>query len=274
MGSNIHSNADSVFRFTICCSHHLLQLIHESLQSLPTNGFHKAFNENLANINSILGNRFQQFKTFLYKQANIDDTWKFWSQFVLEDAMAYVGLFLAIRSGNWNLRMASMKLMAPICTAFDHPTYQKLISHHLADVLCMPPPVLAMLQQGAFVMNISGRSWHSVGIDEAHEMLINKACKTAIVRPSKDYINRIAHYIPYRTKTLENLKHQIFPESKIEKATITSGFTSNFDDKKFELNVQAQISAINDHSLLIVESSNRGLVNPFTKKRSVTKSEQ
>ena len=76
-------------------------------------------------------------------------------------------------------------------------------SHHLADVLCMPPPVIAMLQQGSFVISISG----------AHEMLINKACKTAIVRPSKD-------------------------------------------------------PAINDHSLLTVGCSNRGLVNSFSKKQA------
>ena len=249
-------------------SHRLLELIIQSLQSLPrrTCTFHEAFNHHLGNVNSMLGNSFQQFKEFLQKQANSDDTWKFWSQFVFEDAMGYVGLFLAIRSGNWNLRMACMKLMAPVFTAFNHPTYQKLISQHLADVLCMPPPVLAMLEQGAFVISISGRAWHSVGIDEAHEMLINKACKTSIVRPSKDYINRIAHYIPYRTKSLENLKHQIFPETKCEEVTITSSFTSKSDDKKYELNVQAQISAIKVYSLFPVEGSNRGLVNPFTKK--------
>ena len=34
-----------------------------------------------------------------------------------------------------------------------------------------------MFQQGAFVVSITGLTWHSVAIDEAHEMLTNKTCK-------------------------------------------------------------------------------------------------
>ena len=30
-----------------------------------------------------------------------------------------------------------------------------------------------MFEQGALVVSITGRVWHSVGINEAHEMLIN-----------------------------------------------------------------------------------------------------
>ena len=107
-----------------------------------------------------------------------------------------------------------MKLMAPLFTAYDHPIYQKLISSHLLDVLDMPPAILTMLHQGAFVVSISGRAMHSVGIDEAHEMLINKGYKSSLVRPSQDYINRIAHYLPYRTKAIENVKQQFFRETK------------------------------------------------------------
>lgn len=43
-------------------------------------------------------------------------------------------------------------------------------------------------------------------------MLINKACKTSIVRPSNNWI---AHYIPYRIKAMENLKQQLIPKAKI-----------------------------------------------------------
>ena len=60
--------------------------------------------------------------------------------------------------------------MAAMFTAFDHPTYQRVISQHLEDVLVMPAPVRTMFQQGAFVVSVSGRPWHSVGIDESHEI--------------------------------------------------------------------------------------------------------
>ena len=73
--------------------------------------------------------------------------------------------------------MMCMKQMAAVSTAFDNQTYQKLISRHIFDVLKIPESVLTMLLQGAlnFVVSISGRPWHSVGIDEGHEVLINKA---------------------------------------------------------------------------------------------------
>ena len=127
--------------------------------------------------------------------------------------MAYVGLYLAIRSDNWALRMNSMKTMAPLFTAFDHPTYQKVISNHTHDLLNLPE-VLLMFTQGAFVANISGREWHSVGIDEAHEMLINRQCKQAVVKPSEDYINRTASYLVYRTIAFEHLYKELFPEKE------------------------------------------------------------
>ena len=61
-------------------------------------------------------------------------------------------------------------------------------------MLTMPQSVMTTFQQGAFVVNITGRTWHSVAIDEAHEMLINKVCKISIVRLSPDYINIISRY--------------------------------------------------------------------------------
>ncbi len=73
-----------------------------------------------------------------------------------------------MRGGDWDLRIASIKQMAATFTAFDHPNYTKLMCCN-------------NVSQGAFVVNITGRAWHSVGIDESREMLINKSCKTAIV---------------------------------------------------------------------------------------------
>ena len=79
--------------------------------------------------------------------------------------------------------MACVKHMAPLFTTFDPSTYQQLIVRHIGDVLSMPQPLLT---RGDFVVSISGRLWHSVGIDEAYEMLINKSCKTSIVQQSAD----------------------------------------------------------------------------------------
>ena len=124
------------------------------------------------------------------------------SRLVFKDCMPYVSLFIAIRGDKWNLRMAALRQQT---TAFDHPIYQKFITNHIQDVLQMPEE---LFKTGGFTVSISGRVsisghvFHSVGLEESHDMLINKQ---AVVRPTKDYINIIARYIPLRIKYIEHL---------------------------------------------------------------------
>ena len=140
-----------------------------------------------------------------------DPNWKFWKQFVFVDALAYVGLFLAIRSGNWKLRVASIKLMAPIFTRFDHQTYRRVIAQHLVDMKSiLDNNIISTFRKGGFAVSLNGRPWHSVALDEVHDMKMNKECKTSIVCPSRDYLNRVAGYIPYRAKCSANLHMQLY----------------------------------------------------------------
>ena len=56
------------------------------------------------------------------------------------------GIYFSMLSGDWHLRVASIKQMAATFAAFDHPNYVKLISKHLDDILCLPQYVVTMLQ--------------------------------------------------------------------------------------------------------------------------------
>ena len=67
-----------------------------------------------------------------------------------------------------------VKQIATLFAAFDRPHYQKLLPCHLHEVLMMPQKVIG---KGAFVCSIDGNSMHSVALDEAHEMIINKDLK-------------------------------------------------------------------------------------------------
>lgn len=158
-----------------------LTAVTTEIQSMSTDNFPTAFNHYLDSKSITF-----KFCAFIQKMARTNDTWHFWVQFVFEDAMAYISLFLSIQSGDWDLRVASIESMAAVFTAFDHLTYQKVISQHLEDIATMPAPIIAMFRQGAFVVNVTGRPWHSVAIDESHEMLINKDCKTSIIHPIPD----------------------------------------------------------------------------------------
>ena len=97
-------------------------------------------------------------------------------------------------------------------TVFDHPMYQKLISQHIMYVLHMPAELVKYFEKGGSALSISGKVFHSVGLDENDEMLINKDVKKAVVRLSKDSINHIVNYIPHLVKSIDNFKSQIFPQ--------------------------------------------------------------
>ena len=68
-----------------------------------------------------------RFANYRHRLAESNDTLKFWLGFVFQDGLAYVGLYLAIRGGLWDLRLASLKEMCPVFTAFDHIHYLKML---------------------------------------------------------------------------------------------------------------------------------------------------
>ena len=72
-----------------------------------------------------------KFKNYVARMALIDDTWKFWHQFVFKDCLYCLALFVAIRYRN---KVSSLKLIAPLFETFDRTTYQQLIPNHLAGI--------------------------------------------------------------------------------------------------------------------------------------------
>jgi len=116
-----------------------------------------------------------EFSLFIKKMPD-DDIGTFWKQFVFEDAMPYIGEFFAMQSKDWYLRLANMKLMAPViyCLWQLHlpESYFTTFSRHCNH----------------YTGNASTRSicseylWPNMAIHEAHKMLINKQCKISMSR--------------------------------------------------------------------------------------------
>ena len=50
---------------------------------------------------------------------------------------------------------------------------------------------------------------HSVALDEAHDMLVNNDLKTAVVWPTKEYVDWVLYYFFTRTHALRCLKQQL-----------------------------------------------------------------
>ena len=162
---------------------------------------------------------------------------------------------MSVRSSQWNLRLASLKNMVPLFAAFDRPNYHKLLPRHSADLLQAPPEIVTALSEGGFTASLSGRFYHDVTLDEAHEILINKDMKKVITRPSKEYLQQMAGYHQHRASCLLNLTEQVLPStSEIKYKNYT----------KDEGNIKSMLQDISEKNLLPMSSNTTTLRNSFT----------
>ena len=215
--------------------------------------------EYLAASSSQYNTLYKEFHDYLTAMANRDENWKFWMNFVLRDAYAYITLFLAIRGGLWKLRTGSIKMMAPLFTAFDRPHYRKIIPQHLRDLQTLPENIQLFCEKGAFVCSISGSNMHSVALDEAHEMLINKDIKAAVVRPTKEYPDRILFYFPVRSRALKQLKREVFLDYSQDSYSANSLFDLTPSARQVEENIITIKSKMNETAILSPEPVDHGL---------------
>ena len=247
----------------------ILKCTRDWISSLPPPADAASAHRNITEMFSDLSEKFnfhEKFFKFMKENMEKDEMLKFWGQFVLQDCYAYVALFLAVRSGNWKLRIAAIKSMAALFTAFDRQKYQKLIPQHLVDIMTVPSEVISNFESGEFTVSLLGRPCHSIGIDEAHEMCINKDCKQYITKPSEDYINRTALFLPVRAEALKNLEKEVFPDKKEEPQIPIDIFSTNEPDA-FEENVRNQLKKLRASSF----TKQSGLQHLFSEKALTAK---
>jgi len=201
-------------------------------------------------------------KEFVYHMAEKDKVWSLWADFVFVNCFCYVALYLGVRSSNWNLHLASLKSMAPLFAAFDRDTYERIFLRHLADLKCFLSHVLQCLEEGGFTVNITGRKFHAVAFDEAHEMCINRDMKSAVTRPTDAYLQKTSLFFNCRIKAFKNLLHILFPkrfQESVNHATISVGTHA----QHCEQNVQAMCELMESKKTVGMER-NRELVNVFS----------
>ena len=100
-----------------------------------------------------------------------------------------------------------------------------------------------------------------MGLDEAHEMLVNRDCKAAVVHPNKEFISRIALYFPYHAKSIKNFKNQINPQKAENEIIESAGHI-----RKAGENIKAMNQLLSQSETLPTQSSSDKMVltNGFT----------
>ena len=217
------------------------------------------------NLNQQIKGTDTEFKVFSDTMSNRYPTWRFWTQFLTDDCFAYIALYISIRSRNWNLRLAALKLMAPLFHCTNSTFYYRLIPQHLAALHSFPASVIQNFKQGGFVVSLLGHDWSLVGIDECHEMTINKELKSVITTLNMDNIKNKMHFLKYQTDIIQNIKSQYTctPDLKIKSLKQGKAYM-----EQRENNIQVYMKMLQTSSLITDQLDNESLKHLITKEEA------
>ena len=149
-------------------------------------------------------------------------------------------------------------MMAPLFTAFDRDYHERIIPYHLADVERFPAEVLECLKSGCFTASITGKPFHSVALDEVHEMCVNKDLKAAVTRPTKSYLQKTTLFFNYHIKAF--IVNELFPEKNTSHSYNPNILNSTPQARRIEDNIHMR-----DNNLLtVIPATNRGIINVFS----------
>lgn len=108
--------------------------------------------------------------------------------------------------------------------------------------------------------SVTGSHMHSVGLDETHEMLINIDLKTSIVRPTKEYLDRMLFYYPVRSLVTMAVKNAVLLDTNDSNNNVRV-LDSSPKSMKEEENVNSVISKIDDTNTLEVVNESKSLTS-------------
>ena len=102
-------------------------------------------------------------------QAEEHQTFKLWAQFLLEDYPAYLALSIGLSTGDFKLRLAALRRIAPVCCGYGKDWYQWLVSVHLADMTKMTDDDFKALPS-LFSTSLGGDAFARFGLDEKQKV--------------------------------------------------------------------------------------------------------
>ena len=99
-----------------------------------------------------------------------------------------------------------------------------------------------------------------MALDKAHEMLVNKDLKTAVVRPSKEYLERILYYYPSWSNLINKLKKELLIDVEMSEGQKVCITDSSPAATRTEENIFAMRQKLEKTAVLVPTDTDRGLL--------------
>ena len=125
-------------------------------------------------------NDFLDIKKRFRNKENENSLQQFWISF-LDMVDTLLNTIYAVRCGNWDLLLESIRDIIPFFFAYDHINYARYMTVMLADMLSLPekfPEIYSEFIKGNFAAQISDGSFSRSETDKVIEMTLNKDTKT------------------------------------------------------------------------------------------------
>ena len=171
--------------------HLMLSALHKVLLRKCTNEYEKRIKAEERNITT-----FWKFVTTLANDTNTDEVSRFWAG-LLKILNTYMGLYFAIRYGNFMLRNSCIKEIASLFFAYSRDKYKELTLTNLQDYLTFPQELLDKLMAGEWTISYKGNPYHNLAIDEGHKCCINRRLKQITSHPSHFSTVQLADFMAY-----------------------------------------------------------------------------
>ena len=133
---------------------------------------------------------------------------------MLKDFHAYYAMFIAIKIGNWSLRIASLKMMTRFVRSGAH-NYNWLVLRHLADVDSYPDSILKHLELGAWVSTLQDGQGVSLARDKFYERPARKDIQLVMLKQlTETNMQILTQYVTCGATTRRNFLSHFFLETK------------------------------------------------------------
>ena len=76
-----------------------------------------------------------------------------------------MGFYFAVRSGNWELRNSSLRVLAELFFAYSRDKYEVLVINSLADSVTYPKDIMEHFLNGEWTVSVKGRLYHNQALD-------------------------------------------------------------------------------------------------------------